>query len=456
VRAIPLGGYVAMAGEEVDDEVVKVGDQVRIVLEGNIVSKIILDHADPDMEQYELITVEKIDLKGVEGNALYINEYEVKRDAFYVIKGRDLQIAPADRNFTYKNKKQRFLAIFGGPFMNFVLAFFVFVLFALLRGFPVQDTAEVGSVSEGMPAYEVLQAGDVITSINGEEVTDWDGISEVLDDNMGDRMIEIVVDRDGSSETLYVTPILYFYSIGFHSDFDAVNDLSIGEVPEGTQAYNAGLVQGDVITKINGVTVNVWEDVIREASKYNDGSNFNITVLRDTEEVTVTIEEPWEQDVIDKQGLVLIDSLIGIGPAYSFNFGSSLVYGVTGTLNSVSMIGDTLSLLFGSSQVGVSDLAGPIGIYQITSNALSDGFISLLGWIGLLSVNLGVINLLPIPALDGGRLTFLGVEAIGDKLGFKISSKIENRLHYVMYLLLLGLFVFITYNDIVRLIESIF
>jgi regulator of sigma E protease len=80
----------------------------------------------------------------------------------------------------------------------------------------------------------------------------------------------------------------------------------------------------------------------------------------------------------------------------------------------------------------------------------------LLGWIGLLSVNLGVINLLPIPALDGGRLVFLGAEAVGDKVGFKISTKFENRLHYLMYLLLLGLFVFITYNDILRLIKSIF
>jgi regulator of sigma E protease len=152
----------------------------------------------------------------------------------------------------------------------------------------------------------------------------------------------------------------------------------------------------------------------------------------------------------------MVDSLIGISPEYSFSFGKSIAYGFIGIKNSAMMIKDTLSLLFGSSQVGVSDLAGPIGIYQITNNALKQGFVSLLGWIGLLSVNLGVINLLPIPALDGGRLVFLGAEAVGDKVGFKISTKFENRLHYLMYLLLLGLFVFITYNDILRLIKSIF
>ena len=74
----------------------------------------------------------------------------------------------------------------------------------------------------------------------------------------------------------------------------------------------------------------------------------------------------------------------------------------------------------------------------------------MLSWVGLLSVNLGIVNLLPIPALDGGRLVFLGYETITRR---KPNQKIENTLHYVMYLALLGLFVFIMFNDILRLLN---
>jgi regulator of sigma E protease len=171
-------------------------------------------------------------------------------------------------------------------------------------------------------------------------------------------------------------------------------------------------------------------------------------VLRNGDTETLTVESPWGQDVLDNQGLPKVDSMVGINPTTEFKFFKSLGYGFTGIKNSSTMIFDTLHLLFSSNQVGAGDLAGPVGIYQITSSALEGGFINLLGWIGLLSVNLGVINLLPIPALDGGRLVFLGWEAITGK---KPNAKVENTIHYVMYLALLGLFVFITYNDILRL-----
>ncbi len=84
----------------------------------------------------------------------------------------------------------------------------------------------------------------------------------------------------------------------------------------------------------------------------------------------------------------------------------------------------------------------------MTSTAAAAGIVSLLSWIGLLSVNLGVVNLLPIPALDGGRLVFIGYEAI---VGRKPNQKVENILHTVMFFLLMGLLIFITYNDIANL-----
>ncbi|OQX93532.1 MAG: hypothetical protein B6I17_02215 [Tenericutes bacterium 4572_104] len=105
--------------------------------------------------------------------------------------------------------------------------------------------------------------------------------------------------------------------------------------------------------------------------------------------------------------------------------------------------------MFSSDQVGVSDLSGFVGIFSMTSKAAEAGIISLLSWTGFLSVNLGIVNLLPIPALDGGRLVFIGYEAITNK---KPNKKVENWLHTIVFFLLMGLLVFITYNDILRLI----
>lgn len=510
VRAIPLGGYVAMAGEEVEDEIVKVGHKIRIVTEGNIIQKIILDHENPKFEEYELITVNKVDLKGVDGGSLYINEFEVKRDAFYVMKKMEIQIAPADRNFNYKNKKQRFLAIFGGPFMNFVLAFFVFVLYGFLSGFPNVDSSVISTVTPGMPAYDLLQVDDEIIAINGEEVLYWQNedststVSDLLNKYMSDRMVTITVlrDVDGTQTELDldVTPIIYFYSLGFHSQEQvlcttsditdgvlaasgtpctdgavkvqaAINTLTIGSVPEGTQAYSAvamdtsiegGLQQGDQLVSIDGHDVFTWADVINRVPAYTqedidnlpEGDELEVTIVvdRDGDLIEYKLSNPWTQEVMDQQGYPMVNSMIGIAPTYEFHFFKSIEYGVVGIGNSLGAISSTLGLLFGSSQVGVGDLAGPVGIYSITASAFSQGFVALLGWIGLLSVNLGFLNLLPIPALDGGRLVFLGIEAVG----LKVDTKWENRVHYIMYLLLLGLFVFITFNDISRLIESIF
>jgi regulator of sigma E protease len=451
IRAIPLGGYVSMAGEEVNSEIVKVGNTIRISLnESNKIDKIIIDHENELYQDYELITVEKIDLSGLDDKPLMINEYKVETDALYVLKKQEIQIAPADRNFNFKNKRQRFLAIFGGPFMNFVLAFFIFVLYALILGFPNMESSEIGNVGVETPAEGVIQVGDVITEIDHDPVTSWDDISVIMDDNLGDRVLEVTVLRDGEEVVLYITPTITFYNVGFHSAEDDINSLVLGEVFAGSKADAAGLKAGDRLISIDGSYVTYWSDVIDIIGSNTDGESMTFKVFRSGQYLEFTIEEPWNQNVLESQGFSLVETRVGIGPVYEFDFVKSVGYGFVGIKESSTMIFDTLRLLFSDDQVSAGDLAGPLGIYQITNSALQEGFLSLLAWIGLLSVNLGVINLLPIPALDGGRLVFLGWEAVTGK---KANPKVENTLHYVMYLMLMGLFLFITYNDLLRLLN---
>lgn len=448
VRAIPIGGYVMMAGEELEDEVVKVDKAVRLVFDDfNNVEKIILDAEDEKYEKYERVIVTHVDLKGEKDEPLYINDYTVKRDAFYVFKNRELQIAPYERSFESKSKFERFLAIFAGPFMNFVLAIIIFTVINLFIGFPEMDNTILGSIGEELPSYGILEEGDEIVSIEGVLVDDWQDISEVLDNNVGDRLIEFEIIRDGNNETVTVTPILIFYSLGLRTSEDAIDLLIIEEVNEDSKAYDAGFVGGDQILTINGIPVISWEDVSNFVNDNVYGELMTFTVLRDGNEETITIE-PHDSEILEYSGVSAVENYIGISPEYKFDFFKSFTYSFTNTKNSAMMIFNTIGLLFSNDNVGVGDLAGPVGIYSITSTALSGGIFTLLGWVALLSVNLGVINLLPIPALDGGRLVFLGYEAITNR---QPNKRIENTLHYAMYLMLLGLFVYITFNDILRL-----
>ncbi len=448
IRLIPIGGYVMMAGEEIQDEVIKEGQTVRLIFDDfNNIEKIILDHDNEKYEQYEKVTVYNVDLKGENNEPLQLNDYTVKRNAFYVFKNRELQIAPVERSFESKTKWERFLAMFAGPFMNFVLAFFIFIIVNLIVGFPNMDNTVLGTIEPDYPAAEVLVEGDKVLSIDRVNVYSWDDISVALDENPTDRLVEFVILRDGVEETVHVTPIIFFYTVGFHSKEGILTELALGEVNPETRAGKAGFLEDDVILTIDTLAMNTWADIATSFNNNVYGNEMIIEVLRGTETIEISIT-PYNHDLVISQGLNVVDSFVGISPIYEFDFFRSFTASGQNIRTSAAMIFTTLDLLFSNDQVGVGDLAGPVGIYSITSRALSAGFISFLTWTALLSVNLGVINLLPIPALDGGRLVFLGYEAITNK---KPNRRVENTLHYAMYIMLLGLFVYITFNDILRL-----
>lgn len=448
IRAIPLGGFVSMAGEEINDEIVKVGQTVK--LDRNDAGKIINIVLNVDDERYQHLeeeTVHFVDLQGKDGSALMINHSEVDQQAYYVFKDKTLQVAPYERSFESKTILERFLAIVAGPFMNFVLAFILFVIIALIVGFPVTESSELGTVSPTMPAGEVLEVGDEIIAVNGQVVSNWDDFQSLMRASEGLRNIEITVVRDGETITETLNPRIFIYSIGINSHPETIDELRIGEVVEGTLAYQAGMRGNDEIIAVNGQSVENWREFIAIMRANTEGNTMTFEVVRGSETLNFEIR-PYDEALLNTQGVGIVESLIGVSPTTQRNILASFGSGFTGLRGASTMIFDTLNLLFRSDRVGVGDLAGPIGIYSITSQAVAQGFVTLLNWIALLSVNLGIINLLPIPALDGGRIVFLGYEAITRR---KVNKRVENTLHFVMFILLMGLFVFVAYNDILRL-----
>lgn len=448
-RAIPLGGYVSMSGENGDYALISKGSRVGICLnEIGLVTGILLDQT----RKKPLVTGEVVDfdLYGKNLSELFIEiktdegevlRYQVTRDAkYYYGNQKELQITPEESSFASKTIWQRFLVLFMGPMMNFILALLLFIIIAAVQGKPVDDNVVHESSNPG------LIAGDIIVNIDGTDVEDLNDIRQI-GELITDHVVPVVVVRNGVEESinLYVTILLQNFGL-VNDTRDANKDGAfIGGI--GGKAGSAGVNLGDEITQVNGIPVSNWSDILVLARNYNQ-TTITLNVLRDGEYLTFTYDV-LPEDTLNKLGHESVAVRFGFQTGYEFDFLYMLYNPFQRFGSSVTEMVNTIGMLFStSSGVGVSDLAGPVGIFSLVSNAAQGGFINLLGFVAFLSVNIGLMNLLPIPALDGGRLLFLGYEAVSKK---KIPAKVEGLVNNAFFILLLMLFVFVTWNDILRI-----
>ncbi|WIF88178.2 RIP metalloprotease RseP [Acholeplasma laidlawii] len=448
-RAIPLGGYVSMSGENGDYALISKGSRVGICLnEIGLVTGILLDQT----RKKPLVTGEVVDfdLYGKNLSELFIEiktdegevlRYQVTRDAkYYYGNKKELQITPEESSFASKTIWQRFLVLFMGPMMNFILALLLFIIIAAVQGKPVDDNVVHESSNPG------LIAGDIIVNINGTDVEDLNDIRQ-MGELITDHVVPVVVVRNGVEESinLYVTILLQNFGL-VNDTRDAYKDGAfIGGI--GGKAGSVGVNLGDEITQVNGIPVFNWSDILVLARNYNQ-KTITLNVLRDGEYLTFTYDV-LPEDTLNKLGHESVAVRFGFQTGYEFDFLYMLYNPFQRFGSSVTEMVNTIGMLFStSSGVGVSDLAGPVGIFSLVSNAAQGGFINLLGFVAFLSVNIGLMNLLPIPALDRGRLLFLGYEAVSKK---KIPAKVEGLVNNAFFILLLMLFVFVTWNDILRI-----
>jgi len=224
-----------------------------------------------------------------------------------------------------------------------------------------------------------------------------------------------------------------------------VNEGRIGAVTVDSPAAKAGLAANDLILNINGAQVKEWADVAR-LIKLSAGNPVTLVIQRGEQTLTITSQPKMEQDknifgeVIDTRymlGIRVADELIHISPVEALQ---------TGTLHTWTLIKITLLGIVKIIQkvVPASELGGPIRIAQIAGQQMAAGWVNLLHFTGLLSVSLGVLNLFPIPILDGGHLVFFVVEAIRRK---PLSMETRERLQTLGLVLLISLMLFVFYND---------
>ena len=131
-----------------------------------------------------------------------------------------------------------------------------------------------------------------------------------------------------------------------------------------------------------------------------------------------------------------------------FDFFGGIVNGLALFWNSLTAVFVTFKALFTNNQITINELSGPVGIYAVIKQYLETDFLSFLSFVGMISANIGLVNLLPLPALDGGRIVFIGYELVTGK---KVNKNVETALINIVFWLVMGLFVYITFKDIIRL-----
>lgn len=487
IRAIPIGGYVAMADSTVEQILINEGETIGINLEDGSVKELVLDqNLDADFRG----VVKHIELLGVHGEGLEVTleidgedkTYPILRDAFLVSSPKDrMQITPYDRSFDSKKISQRFITISAGVIMNFVLSIVLYLIISFVTGVPA-NTNIVGSVGEAYPSAKFLSSGDIIKEVNGKEVTDWNSLGVIMEDvaKEGKTTITLKYIHDGVlKEENNCGVYLVLNSFGLSN---MQIDENASSYDKGAQVGNLGLKygtgkdkatpsddetvlkNGDYITaiRIHGnsewTVINDWSDLISNLNAYTDVISIDYKFYSQDKKKEIDSQTPiysYSDALLSGQDIIKLKAYIGISPEYHFDFWGCTKAGFKQFGESSLVIFSTLKELIAPSanirEIGLSDLSGVVGIFNLVSRTLSSGFLAYLSLIALLSVNIGIMNFLPIPALDGGRAVFLIYEAITHK---KPNKKFETLLNNIVFILLLILFVFVTYNDILRLFKK--
>ena len=354
-----------------------------------------------------------------------------------------------DRAFNNKSVWARLSVVAAGPLFNFIMAFILALVIILIIGY---DRPVVNYVEEGSAAYEAgLQEGDVILKLNGSKVKLSREVS-FEQSIFPEETMELVVERQENGKTVNKTISIkpdkienYMVGISFYEDSRMVYGVN-----EDSPAEKGGMKASDEIIAINGTEVSTYEE-ISESIKQCGGENLDFTVMRDGKEVSLSITPEY---VVSYSHGFYTDTNInreknGILKAVQYGF-YEVGYWIDTTLTSLKL------LVTGG--VGFDQVSGPVGIVSVIGDTYNESkqdgwlyvFLNMTNLAILLSANLGVMNLLPIPALDGGRILFFLIEGITGK---KLPQKVEGIIHMIGFALLMLLMIVVLGNDILKLFK---
>ncbi len=333
---------------------------------------------------------------------------------------------------------RRSLTVLAGPVANFILTIVVFAGLVTWQGMPYERPV-VGEILE-LPGDDMpIQAGDLITAVNGAPVATFAEVLEKAIDMDPAGPMEVSIDRDGQRMTVEAP-------FAFPPLVQGVEPLS--------PASEAGLRRGDVILSADGTDLVTFDD-LRQVVLASGDKTIPLDVWREGETVQLQIT-PVDRDADDGEGGFERRVMIGVagGPIYlpaTYTPMPWTAVGV-GAMRMVGIIGQSLNgikhMITGA--ISPDNLQGPLGIAQVSGETAQQGFLSFIVLIGIISTAIGMLNLFPIPVLDGGHLLAFLIEAIRGKPPSPAVMQIAMSIGLGLILLLM---VFATYNDIMRLVS---
>ncbi|MFQ5905099.1 MAG: RIP metalloprotease RseP [bacterium] len=341
---------------------------------------------------------------------------------------------------------RRGLIMFSGPLFNLLLAFVIFCAVVYVFGVGVIKTTTVGRVYPESPAAAAgIVIGDSVISVAGKSVVHWGDVAEELQKSRGERVTVHVV-RAGRELALKAVPAFNDTFGVWQLGMEPAIGTEVGEVMKDSPAYRAGLRPGDVVTSIDGKPVAMWDDMVALIHG-SPGKKIAITWLRTGKEMRA--------EVVPKSQMVLEGSkarkvgMIGILMPFArkrLTVAGSVVEGSMRTWFTFNRIVLFVFQLF-ARRVSPSLIGGPAAIAQLAGESLRWGQEFFLGFFGFLSVNLFVLNLIPLPPLDGGQLVFLAFEGVRRRPVSRMARLVFAQIGIILLVLAM---IYVTFNDLMR------
>jgi len=350
----------------------------------------------------------------------------------------------SDDEFLSKSKWQRFQILFMGPLMNLILAV-VLTAIVLMQGAEVPTYEDqqvlVGKVESASPAEQSgVRDGDVIVKVNGEDVPTWERFAMLIGTRAG-RDVPITVMRDGHEETLSVRPKgRGRFGVG---EIGVLPDVypSVSGVVAGGRAEAAGLKGGDTILAIDGQRMVFSRDVVEKIS-HSPEQPIEIRVRREGQDLPITVT-PSREGSVGRIGISIGNQTRTFKPGPLESIGLSFE-------RNIEFGGMILKTLWGliTGEVSPRQLMGPVGIAQLSGESAQAGWVALFALMASISLNLGLLNLLPVPVLDGGHILIMGLEAIARR---DFSLQVKEKMLLAGFVFLMALMVTVVYNDLTRI-----
>lgn len=379
---------------------------------------------------------------------------------------REGEVREEERHRAFNNKSvgKRFAIVFAGPAFNFIFAIVAYWLMFVIGVTGVKPI--VGEVTDNSPAaYAEFRKGEEVVSIDGKQTPIWDVAMQALLPGMIQRRsvdVEVVTGQglttkrtiDFSNIEQEVEPEIFFKIIGFYPWRPAI-DAVVGQIIENSPAEKAGLQKNDRIVAINGTTIKDWYALVDHVSA-RPKQQLKLTISRDGQ----TLEKMLETDIARVEGKNV--GRMGIGPAeigkypedmkvlYQYGALAAIGQSVENTWdNSVLMLSMLWKIVTG--EVSLKNLSGPINIAVYAGQSASAGIARFLDFLAIVSISLGILNLLPIPILDGGHLMYYVIEMFKGRPVSEKTEEIGQRIGIAILIMLMSL---AFYNDILRLLNN--